>query len=607
MRGVHPFALLVFAVLIVCLWPVLPLWLTVSAFVGIAWKAWAIKSGSGRIPKVLLLIMAIFGWSLIALDSPRFWHRNTMIAASVIATLFNLLPEAHSRQEMRLHAAFFALLIGVLVIPRSPFPIIVYGLLTLMIFASLLLHNLPPRALRTLLPLGRNILKTALPVTLILLPIYFFFPEIKPQVGKAFSSGIGGDLEPGRIAKLALSDRLAFRVRFLGELPPLKDLYWRVSVLEDSEGMVWRKREGPRDEVFHSKAKPGRWAYEIIPDIRLGSVIPLLEHTVTIEEAGSDYVLWQREQDIFRSAKRFLKVSANAADRFAAPEPRLRGVGEAEGENVKKLVGALKTMPPERQIASLLDMFRGFRYTLSPGTLSEDDPLSDFLFATRQGFCEHFAASFASLLRMAGTPARVVVGFQGGTPLGSGGFFQVLDADAHAWTEVWMDGQWVRIDPSSMAQGGQTRRESNSLASALIAAWSAYALELITVTIKNWSDETDLLWLIVVVLAAALILIQVIRMIRRRHAIPRWERDMDALLHRLSQRGFERQQGETVLNFLKRVDGDGFVEIGELYNACKFGRDGDRVDVLEKALQINLKRLDYKPMQRLRRHFRKST
>lgn len=597
MRGVRPIALVVFVALLVCLQPVLPLWLTFFSLAGIVWKAWALRTGRSRIPKAILLIMAIFCWALIAVDSPTLWHRNTMIAVSVLATLFNLLPPAHKRQEMRLHAAFFALLIGVLVIPRSPLPIVVYGFLTLLIFASLLLHNLPSRALRTLLPLGKNILKTALPVTIVLMPIYFFFPEIRPSAGQSFSSGLAGDLEPGRIAKLALSDRLAFRVRFLGDEPPPKDLYWRINVLESSEGMVWKKGESSSDEVFHSKGTPGRWTYEIMPDIRLGSVIPMLEHTVTIQEGGDD-VLWQRSQDIFRSAKRFLSVSANTSDRFAAPRPSLSDAAEPEAADVKKLVGALKLMPAERQASELLNMFRSFEYTLNPGTLSDDNALSDFLFAKRRGFCEHFAAAFASLLRMAGTPARVVVGFQGGTPLGANGFMQVLDADAHAWTEVWMNGQWVRIDPSAVAIGGQLRQPPKPPLAALFSAWSAYLLEKMTGAIKSWSGESDLLWLTVVVLASGLLVIQVLRILQRRRAIPPWERDMALVLHKLSRRGVERAPGETVRNFLKRAGGDELAQLGELYNAHKFGRaesgakgKDERAKALESALQISLKNL----------------
>ena len=66
------------------------------------------------------------------------------------------------------------------------------------------------------------------------------------------------------------------------------------------------------------------------------------------------------------------------------------------------------------------------------------------------GFCEHFSASFATLMRLAGVPARVVVGYVGGEPNESGGYLIVRQSDAHAWTEIWLDDQgWTRVDPTA--------------------------------------------------------------------------------------------------------------------------------------------------------------
>ena len=67
-----------------------------------------------------------------------------------------------------------------------------------------------------------------------------------------------------------------------------------------------------------------------------------------------------------------------------------------------------------QMVARALDFFRNepFVYTLTPGTL-QGDPVEQFLFETRRGFCEHYAGSFALLMRVAGIPARVVIGYQG--------------------------------------------------------------------------------------------------------------------------------------------------------------------------------------------------
>jgi hypothetical protein len=92
----------------------------------------------------------------------------------------------------------------------------------------------------------------------------------------------------------------------------------------------------------------------------------------------------------------------------------------------------------------------GFTYTLEPPTLDRLHPFDDFVFNSRQGFCEHFSGAFTLLMRSAGVPARVVTGYQGGevNPLNSE--LIVRQADAHAWAEIWVaDEGWVRIDPTA--------------------------------------------------------------------------------------------------------------------------------------------------------------
>jgi hypothetical protein len=90
-------------------------------------------------------------------------------------------------------------------------------------------------------------------------------------------------------------------------------------------------------------------------------------------------------------------------------------------------------------------------YTLNPPLLGAD-MVDEFLFDTKRGFCEHFAAAFVFALRAAGVPARVVAGYQGGEVNPVDGFLVVRQYDAHAWTEAWIAGRgWVRIDPTAIS------------------------------------------------------------------------------------------------------------------------------------------------------------
>jgi len=68
------------------------------------------------------------------------------------------------------------------------------------------------------------------------------------------------------------------------------------------------------------------------------------------------------------------------------------------------------------------------------------------LFKTKAGFCEHYAAAFVVLMRAAGIPARVVTGYQGGEM--NGNYMIVRQANAHAWSEAFIEGAWRRFDPT---------------------------------------------------------------------------------------------------------------------------------------------------------------
>jgi transglutaminase-like putative cysteine protease len=90
-----------------------------------------------------------------------------------------------------------------------------------------------------------------------------------------------------------------------------------------------------------------------------------------------------------------------------------------------------------------------FYYTLRPPPLGSN-PVDDFLFETRRGFCEHYASAFAVMMRSAGLPARIVLGYQGGEINPLGAYMIVRQSDAHAWTEVWLEGRgWTRFDPTA--------------------------------------------------------------------------------------------------------------------------------------------------------------
>ena len=106
---------------------------------------------------------------------------------------------------------------------------------------------------------------------------------------------------------------------------------------------------------------------------------------------------------------------------------------------------------PTQYVQQVIDWYQkqGFKYSLKPGYLGENR-VDEFLFKSKEGFCEHYASSFVMLMRYVGIPARVVVGYQGGQAAPDQKSWEVRQLDAHAWTEVLINQSWVRVDPTAI-------------------------------------------------------------------------------------------------------------------------------------------------------------
>src|SRR5690606_20431075 len=169
------------------------------------------------------------------------------------------------------------------------------------------------------------------------------------------------------------------------------------------------------------------------PDFRVVSRQPVLQRTQYEVESHLNYtVAGHGLSDMERRRSLLLPASVNPQTRRMAKQ------WFAESRNEQDYVNRI------------LHYFQQeFIYTLEPPLLGHHS-IDEFLWGSKQGFCEHFASAFAFMMRAAGIPARVVVGYQGGEVNPLKNFLVVRQADAHAWTEVWFAGQgWLRIDPTA--------------------------------------------------------------------------------------------------------------------------------------------------------------
>jgi transglutaminase-like putative cysteine protease len=263
-------------------------------------------------------------------------------------------------------------------------------------------------------------------------------------------------MTPGSISRLGLSDAIAFRAEFRGSPPPPAQRYWRGPVLTTFDGQTWRP--APFTVGAQPAYAPAGPAY----DYRV-TLEPHNQHwllALDFPGAGlagaryaSDYQLLADRPLQIRS--RFdlraypataIGVDENAQVLAAArrlpgdSNPRTRALGRQLAKGAASPQAVL-----ERVLGQL--RARALTYTLSPPLLGRD-AIDAFLFDARRGFCEHFSSAFVFLMRAAGVPARVVTGYQGGEINPVDGSLVVRQSDAHAWTEVLVDGAWRRVDPT---------------------------------------------------------------------------------------------------------------------------------------------------------------
>jgi transglutaminase-like putative cysteine protease len=346
----------------------------------------------------------------------------------------------------------------------------------ILVTAAVLRLNHPgnePVKLSFLLKFSTRLFLLALPFTIIL---FLLFPRAYggfwnlPQKHHAFQAGFRSHIRPGEVAELAKSTATAFKAEFPdNNMPAQKDLYFRGLVLWFTDGKAWYQGWVP-SQVVSSGSLSGegilqyitlqphneRWLFALDRPVSSprwtrafpGNVFQSLWDLNTPIRYG---VLSRPDAGLSFLPKVYRKWALELPEN---PSPGIMALGKKWRDNASTIDDILHQ-------AENYFKENGFLYSLNPGQMDPADPLADFLFNKRRGFCEHFAASFALLMRAAHVPAVVVLGYQGGEYNPVGKYLEVRQSEAHAWTEVWVKEEepgfagtdrktgWQRVDPTA--------------------------------------------------------------------------------------------------------------------------------------------------------------
>lgn len=361
------------------------------------------------------------------------------------------------------------------------------------------------------LRLASLMLLLCLPLMLVL---FVFVPRFAPLWTVALptshaKTGITDRMTPGDIANLSQSDELAFRVTFSGERPPQNELYWRGMVLQHFDGATWTQFDEELDsEALRSRLKTSEHQmkkrlvkkgygrqYEVIYEKSAQPWLFALSPVVDIQGDalfGSDFRI-MAYQDLFEPILLKLTSFPQALREVDMSESaRKLALQLPEKGNNKSRELALElfrsSISPQDYIQKVLNRYshQEFFYTLRPPTLTRTNSIDDFLLGSKKGFCAHYAGSFVYMMRVAGIPARVIAGYQGGEWNDKGDYLAVHQYDAHAWTEVWLENKgWVRFDPTAMVA---PERVEKNLETAVKAEGSFLENQILSGVKYNWFD-----------------------------------------------------------------------------------------------------------------------
>ncbi len=453
----------------------MPAWLGAFVLIAAAWRGAAELRGWRPPGRLVRIGVTFLGLGLVIAAYGTLWGRRAATALLCVMLASKLL-EMYRLRDGRMVAALSFFLVATQFLFSQRLDLVIWLLVACWLATVALLRiqrdEDAPRA-GPGRPLGvpaRDMVRGATAMILLALPfaliLFVLFPRLAsplwglPEEALDGRTGLSDEMSVGEIASLFEDDSPAFRVTFQGERPPRSELYWRGPVLWRFDGRTWTR-------VFYVNQAPER-----VPQVGPGA----LRYTVQIEPTERHWLF-----ALDYPARWPDKVRVSMAFEMRRDEPltgltpysvisqtdfvdsptllplyRNLALDLPEGSNPRTRQRALELRErfPDDDAALIDEVLRWFNegpfyYSLDTAPLGRHGA-DEFLFDLRTGYCEYYASAFAVLMRHAGIPTRDVTGYQGGYWQSSDEYLLVRNSDAHAWTEVWLEGRgWTRVDPTS--------------------------------------------------------------------------------------------------------------------------------------------------------------
>lgn len=463
---------------------------------------------------------------------------------------------------------------------------------------------------------------------LMTLALFFSIPRMgvgifqRKALNTVKTTGFSDTVDLGSLGPVKEDSTIIMRAEFPGGRPEWT-VYFKGATLEDYDGRSWSavrgrsfiKRAGPEGFVI-GPGQGRRTEVAVLLEPLDTEVLFTVPNVYRIE--GSISSIWVERTGVVRlPSLPFSRVEyrlwtdlSRVNNAEAAPrEPvNTRYLDESpEGEKIKELAAVMAKGESALEKAKAIEDYlkANYKYTLSPEHKGGRGPIEDFLFFSKEGYCEHFATSMVMLLRASGIHSRLVTGFLEGEWNELGGYFIVRQQDAHSWVEAYIDGAgWVRFDPTPSAPAPPYRPSAAALYLDLLRLkWNKHIIQFsfsdqrrMTLTAERRAaglmeglkgafkagSGAELKKAAPYAVLAAALLVYLLRLSRKRksrRAGPSFYYDM---MKALSSKGFRRNRSETPLEFASRVGDERVGFITEAFLRERYGRKKTGRAELEK-------------------------
>lgn len=439
-------------------------WIIPTFFIMLLWRYLIFQQRGWSFSPTLQFSLALLVLLGIFLSYGTWFGRDAGIAFLVLLCGLKWLEMKSRRDAFLLVFLSYFLIITHFLYSQAIITVIYLGIVTWLITATLISLSdnndklLPIQRLR----LSATLLGQALPLMIVL---FFLFPRLTgtlwslPKDAYSGVTGLSDSISLGQVSKLSLSNDIAFRVKFHGKIPPLSSLYWRGPVLWWTNGRDWQSGVQYDNKLNNLDLHPIGEAINYTVTLEPHNQRWLLALDLPAQAPPQGYLSMDYQvlanslvhQRLIYQLSSYIHYRAD----ILTPQQSHLGLSLPPGKHPRAQALAkqwLQQNPqPQAIVQRALQYFNqeAFVYTYTPPLLIAD-PIDEFLFKTRQGFCEHYAAAFTVLMRAAGIPARIVTGYLGGMVNPIGNYLIVRQRDAHAWSEIWLPNQgWVRVDPTA--------------------------------------------------------------------------------------------------------------------------------------------------------------